>query len=527
MLESNRSSVLLCFIDDEFFYDIQCRAIWNSFYNEQQNLEPTTVKIVFPALIKNVSPDNFSDERKKMEIYQNADFLGFYNLTQNSNENSQLNELCNDIVNSLSKIGNVPRSGRLELGIKKNVHAICEIDDAFIKKFHECNENYKKPSERIKGIEENTKKLKAFLDKEYADVFEGKEPRDKREYENGTKVCVIYTGGTAGMIMNPDDIESQEFIQANLEQLTRKLPRLTKEPFEIDFYSFAKPLDSSNITCGHWLTLAAIIEILDEKYDGFVIIHGSNTLAYTASSLSFLLDNVRKPIILTGSELALDELNNDAEQNIQRSVEVAAHESWKYSNSGDVCILFGRRLILGNRATKQIALDTTEGFYSPNYPELAPVSHDRVVIDTSFSKVPLAGRKIEMNKNMSSNPKIVICDVYPDMDMKMFQYACEDAEVGAVIIRTYGTGGVPDKSEAFLECLKALKKRHIIVVNLTQCPKGTVEFRFFDTNATLFNLGVISGGDMVTEAAYCKLKHLFAKFESVQGMTQEEKTRII
>jgi L-asparaginase len=519
LFESNRSSILLCFIDDEFFYDIQCRAIWSSFWSRQQSKKR---QLIFPVLIEQVNTTNF--DRIKLEIYDNAKTLGFYELIDDSSvEKSALYE---DIAASVGNKEVDPRDVVDGFIIKTNVHSVYEIEDSFIEAFKICNDSIEQSqSQRFVNMQNNIDMLRIKLDDAYNAKFS--DVKKVRKYSDGDAVCVLYTGGTAGMILDPDENDSLDLVQAELSQLVQKLPRLKKEEFEIDFYSFKTPLDSSNITSGHWLVMASVIEILESKYQGFVIIHGANTMAYTASALSFLLDNVDKPIILTGSELALDELNNDAEQNIQRSIEIAAHKSKGETNVPEVCILFGRRLILGNRSTKQIALDTTEGFYSPNYPELAPVSHDRVVIDSSRSRTPIPNKTITMNKHMASSPKIVICDVYPDMDMALFQHICNQDDVGAVIIRTYGTGGIPNKDPIFVDCLEKLKKeRHTIVVNLTQCPKGTVEFRFFETNATLFNLGVISGGDMVTEAAYCKLKHLFSKFESFT-MSKADRARII
>jgi L-asparaginase len=499
--EGNMSSVLLCFIDDEFFYDTNCRAIWSAFTSRQRNIE---AQLIFPVLIEDVITTNFDPPKK--EIYATAKALGFYAII----DDDELSTLCADITASLQKIDkNAVEVTDMAGNVVTNVHPVCAIESKLIDDYQKCNEE-KVRTERIRKLKLAYNSLATSLTENYARI-------KHRKYPDTKGVCVLYTGGTAGMI---HDTDSLELIQANLWQLIPKLPRLKRETFEIDFYSFEKPLDSSNISSGHWLIMAAVIQVLKNNYQGFVIIHGANTMAYSAAALSFLLDNVDRPIILTGSELGLTELNTDAEQNIQRSVEIAAYRSRSEENVRDVCILFGRRLIRGNRATKQIALDTTEGFYSPNYPELASVSHDRVVIDSSRLKVDAQkinnnASLITTNDNIASEPRIVICDIYPDMDMDMFQANCLKPEVGAVIIRTYGTGGVPDQDKKFKGCLETLKNENKIVVNLTQCPKGNVELRIFETNATLFNLGVISGGDMVTEAAYCKLKHLFSKFEGI------------
>ena len=301
-----------------------------------------------------------------------------------------------------------------------NVYPVCAIENLLIANFQKGNDE-KDRSHRKDLLTKARQALNNSLDTGYRSIEKMRKPHSEKK-----GVCVLYTGGTAGMI---HDSDSLELIQANLWQLIPKLPRLKREPFDIDFYSFEKPLDSSNISSGHWLVMAAVVEILKDKYQGFVIIHGTNTMAYSAAALSFLLDNVDRPIIFTGSELGLTELNTDAEQNIQRSVETAAYYSRHEENVRDVCILFGRKLIRGNRSTKQIALDTTEGFYSPNYPELASISNDRVVIDSSwlkFNKQKIDDHEsaISANYSMASEPRIVICDIYPDMDMEIFNSTC-------------------------------------------------------------------------------------------------------
>jgi L-asparaginase len=501
--EGNMSLVLLCFIDDEFFYEANCRRIWSAFWGRQRSLG---AQIIFPVRIEEVVADNFDGDKK--DIFEMAKMLGLYSI---KDEDEDKDDLCSDIKEALEKIDkSTNKAPELSDDTITNVHPACHIENGLIVNFQKCKDE-KDTLRREKILNKARGDLKTILDENYDKII------TKRKYGEKKGVCVLYTGGTAGMIHG---IGSMELKQASVYELVPKLPRLKREEFEIDFYSFEKPLDSSNITSGHWLVMAAVIETLKDKYQGFVIIHGANTMAYSAAALSFLLDNVDRPIILTGSELGLTELNTDAEQNIQRSVEIAAYNSCNEENVSDVCILFGRRLLRGNRSTKQIALDTTEGFYSPNYPELASVSHDRVVIDSSRLKV---GRQnsidgistISANYSMASEPRVVICDIYPDMDMDMFQTNTLKFDVGAVIIRTYGTGGVPSENTKFTDCLKKLKENNKVVVNLTQCPRGNVELRIFETNATLFNLGVISGGDMVTEAAYCKLKHLFSKFEKI------------
>jgi len=588
--ESTRSLVLLCLIDDEWFYDPQCRSIWKYFWDKQN--QNCASQILFPAFIEKVNIGNF-DDRKKI-IYGDASTkLGAYNLydllidTKDEQETAveeakeiklkyvDEQDLISDILASLELLAKDGVNGQqnfrfaskdeqrnthnvYKIGLRPNYHRYPVEEQTFlgaIKKWlqNTANLSYESRLKHIRTIIDelnrngdvnnekerekmselecelkgnlnaiNTRIIKIWIKNHEGKDIE-KELIGERLYPKDTAICVLYTGGTAGMIFDPFEDESLELKQADLEQLIIKLPRLKREKYEIDFYSFDPALDSSNIGSEHWLLIAAVIKILAKEYKGFVIIHGTNTMAYTASALSFLFEKTAdKPIILTGSELALTERNSDAEDNIHRSIEIAAQKDT--NDVQGVCILFGKWLLRGNRATKQIALDKADGFYSPNYPELASVSSDKIIVDLAHSQKSGATESFKMDFFISSIPKVIICDIYPDMDMNAFYNNCTSNDVEAVILRTYGTGGVPDKSDRFIECLKLLQNKKI-VVNLTQCPKGTSEFRLFETNETLFNYGVISGGDMVTEAAYCKLKHLFAKFSSVKN--NEERIRYI
>jgi L-asparaginase len=528
--ESTRSRILLCLIDDEWFYDSQCRKIWRFFWTKQLEHKH---QVLFPILIKKISVDNFDAEGLKSQIYKNAsEILGFYDYLDS--ETIDISRLFNDVHISLANLikddpdGEQSSTDETETTNVHDVYMIpCYSEEKSDKYNNTCwDKRIEKNDIEIKNqvdfnnrsdaLDETIKSLNNVLMQRYKAI------NDKRKFDDSNKVCVLYTGGSAGMIFEPLVRDSLELKQADLKQLIIKLPRLKKEKFEIDFYSFDPALDSSNIGSKHWLLMAAVMQILSKEYTGFVIIHGTNTMAYTASALSFLFDNTAgKPIILTGSELALTERNSDAEQNIHRAIEIAAQKDT--NDITGVCILFGKWILRGDRATKQIALDKTEGFYSPNFPEIASVSSDKVVVDLAhITKKKNSENNFYMNKFMSSYPKVAICDIYPDMDMTAFETTCKSPAVKAIILRTYGTGGVPDRDPAFIRCLEDLKDDKI-VVNLTQCPKGTSEFRLFETNETLFNYGVISGGDMVTEAAYCKLKHLFSKFSSAKDIASKMK----
>jgi len=507
LYESQISSILVCIVDDELFYDSCCRKIWDYFWNEQLG---NSNQIIFPVMAEVIKADDFNTDKLKMlDSIKNK--LGSYIL----NDQKDMEKLYPLIYDSYDSQKDKTTAGQLG-----NIHI---IKTSIPSKVDTTDEKSK--IELKKAFEEIDDELKSMgKSRKYKDLIKGKEPKP---------VCVIYTGGTAGSMHD----EHGEIVNAEMYDLIAKLPLIKKDDFkvDIDFYKFKDLFDSSNMGSKHWVIIAEVIERLYDNYQGFVIIHGVNTMAYTASALSFMLENVDKPIILTGAELPLTAPHSDAPQNIQKAIEIAAHESRNEDNFGDICILFGRRLIKGNRATKQIALDTTEGFYAPNFYDMATVAHDRYVIDARYiidstvrpQRKLDSESKFDNNGQMSTKDSVSVIDVYPDMNMDIFEEICESNVIEAIILRTYGTGGVPDANERFTHCLKELKKKNKLVVILTQCPRGTVEFRIAETNATLFNFGVISGGDMVTEAAYCKLKYLFAKFEDANDDTDVMKNKKI
>ena len=351
--------------------------------------------------------------------------------------------------------------------------------------------------------------------------------RIKSEIEKSNKnhkekpVCVIYTGGTVGMIRQDDSNDNLTFDFADIESAISYIPKIWNLPYAIDFYSYSTLLDSSNINSKDWGKLADIIKLLYPHYKGFVILHGSNTMAYTASALSFMLgEGLAKPVILTGSEMPISETQSDAEQNIIRAI--ATVGSGESSFIKEVCVLYGNVLLRGNRTTRKHANDASQAFYSPNYQNLGTFEYNKMSLNYRFLRSS-NGNQESINPEYENIPssKIYIIDVYPDMDLHIFDSIANYVkgnkleESFGLIIRTYGTGNAPykkneDGRESFLKKIKGLIDLDVIVINLTQCTEGKVELRLFETNAGLFDIGVINGGDMTKEAAYCKLKCLFS-----------------
>ncbi len=330
---------------------------------------------------------------------------------------------------------------------------------------------------------------------------------------------VLYTGGSVGMVAKDPTDPTSPLVTSSVEYIIPYLDRLTELPFDIHFWETRDPLDSSNIQPRDWLAMARIVQKLYPFYQGIVILHGTDTMTYTASALSFLFRDLGKPVILTGAERPIAQLLTDANANIMNALQLAAPRAIGKPNVPEVCIYFGGKLIRGNRAKKTHSLSFA-GFDSPNC-ELLGLVEDKIDIRTPIVRLaptdafgPMQQARLQLTVEKLDD-RVAIFEIYPStapcLDLLEHILIRSDT-VRAVVLKTYGTGNAPTLPARFLELVESGVSEHgRIIVNLTNCPAGQVEVRLFETNARLFELGVINGGDMTSEAAATKLMWLLAR----------------
>jgi L-asparaginase len=315
-----------------------------------------------------------------------------------------------------------------------------------------------------------------------------------------SKILLIYTGGTIGMVK---DYSSGALRPFDFNQLLKSIPELNQLDCKIETLSFEKPIDSSNMNPSHWINIAEIIASNYEKHDGFVVLHGSDTMSYTASALSFLLENLTKPVIITGSQLPIGDLRTDAKENLITSIQIAALKKRGRGVVREVGLYFEYKLYRGNRTTK-INAEQFQAFASLNYPHLIESGVHLKVFD-EYLWLPQRSRKFKVHLKMDRN--VVILKLFPGLNEKVLKSILKTPELKAVILETYGSGNAPT-SAWFLEGLREAIKNGIHIINVTQCSGGSVNMGQYDTSTQLRKLQVVSGKDITTEAAITKAMYL-------------------
>lgn len=312
------------------------------------------------------------------------------------------------------------------------------------------------------------------------------------------KICIIYTGGTIGMVPTDQGYapEAGSFATAlaGIDDLSAEgMPAW-------DLIEFDPLLDSSNIAVDQWNQIGRVIRDNYDSYDGFVVLHGTDTMAYTASALSFMLEGLDKPVILTGSQIPLCRLRSDARDNLITSILIAGE-----GKACEVCLYFGGRLIRGNRATKASA-DGLIAFDSPNYPLLAEAGIDIRYNQRVLRAVSGGGFHLAEFRETS----IGVIKVFPGIQFQLFEPIMTEG-LNGIVLETFGTGNIPNYDDALLPMIRRAFDNGTIVVVCSQCPQGTVRLGAYEVSAALTRAGAVSGFNMTTEAAVAKLYYLFSK----------------
>ena len=313
-------------------------------------------------------------------------------------------------------------------------------------------------------------------------------------------ILLIYTGGTIGMIKKDGVL-----VPFNLENLLSKIPLLKDFQANLSTLSLDEIIDSSNANCEFWVKLCKIIVENYEKYNGFVILQGSDTMAYTASALSFMLENLSKPVILTGSQLPIGLLRTDARENIIAALELACLTKNNAPLIQEVCVYFENSLYRGNRTTKYSA-QNFDAFRSPNYKRLAEVGINITTYEDRMWK-----NKIDFlipHYNFCND--IIVLKLFPGISNDYIKIITQLPNLKGLILQTFGAGNAPNNKE-FLEILKEAVKKDIIVLNVTQCFTGKVLQDVYELGKNLNEIGVISGKDITLEAAVTKMMYLFGE----------------
>ncbi len=314
-------------------------------------------------------------------------------------------------------------------------------------------------------------------------------------------VLLIYTGGTIGMVRNEETGALENF---NFDRLLEQVPELRRFNYRISTYTFTPPIDSSDMLPEHWGKIVKIIEFNYDKFDGFVILHGTDTMAYTASALSFMLENLGKPVILTGSQLPIGQLRTDGKENLITAIEIAAGKREDGSPMvPEVCIYFKEKLLRGNRTTK-INAEQFNAFRSFNYPELATVG---ISIHYHESRIRRPDPDKPMRTHFLYDPNVVVLTLFPGIQPSLVHSVLHIPGLKAVVLRTFGTGNAPMLSWFKDELMDAVS-RGILFVNITQCQAGSVQMGLYETSLPLMEAGVVSGYDCTPECAITKLMFL-------------------
>lgn len=333
-----------------------------------------------------------------------------------------------------------------------------------------------------------------------------------------SKILLIYTGGTIGMMEDPS---TGSLIPLNFQELRNYIPELRRFTSTIEVIAFDHPIDSSDISIKSWESMAKIIEEHYNDYDGFVILHGTDTMAYTASALSFMLHGLKKPVILTGSQLPMGRLRTDGKENMITAIEIANARRNGEPVIQEVAVLFDSKLFRGNR-THKYSTENFDAFKSPNYEVLANIGIHILYNNQRL----LRHEENRMNVRYEFNRNVSILKIFPGMTPEYVNAVLNIEGIQGILLETYGSGNAP-KEQWFIDALYKAIERNIIILNITQCSKGFVEQGLYQTSAALQHIGVIGGADLTTEAALTKMMFILGQYENVTPENREEIQRAL
>jgi len=316
-------------------------------------------------------------------------------------------------------------------------------------------------------------------------------------------ILLIYTGGTIGMIK---DYRTNSLKAFNFKQIKDKIPELNLLDCRIQTVSFEDPIDSSNMCPKYWVKIAEIIENHYNKYDGFVVLSGTDTMSYTASAISFMFENLCKPVIFTGSQLPIGDLRTDAKENLITAIQIAATLENNLPIICEVCLYFEYKLYRANRTTK-VNADQFEAFHSPNYPQLGESG-----VHLNFNERVI--KKVDQNKELivrkNFEASIVVLKLFPGINEQVVKNILEIPDLKGVILETFGAGNAPT-TKWFTDLLQKALNNDLPIVNVSQCMSGSVRLGHYETSNQLKKMGIISGKDITTESAVAKLKYLIGE----------------